>query len=719
MAKESSLTLRICDGIVTYSMYVLVFLLPILFLPWSSDVLDFNKQAILVGLSFLALFAWMAKILISGSFSLNINKMHIAVGVLFLVYLASTVFSVYRYGSLWGWPSSTAESLLSAIGLVIVYFLVSNTFGKKEILTSIILLLAAGLIAALYGVLQLFGFYIIPFNFAKNLAFNSIGQVGSFGLFLALLLPLSMVLLITSKKWIRALCALNVLLAFIAFIIINYKFIWWIVLAGSALVMLLGTLKRNLFSGRWMFLPMFFLVVSLFFIVLSPRIAWLPQVPGEVYVSQKSNLDIDWKALKENAMVGSGPGTFGYNFAKFKDKIFNSGSLWNISFTVGASKVLTSLATTGILGVLAWLAIMAGIAFYGFKNFIFTASVQGSENPELQKEKASLVLGILTALVIESAAFFLYNSNLTLDFLYFLFIGMLVALIFNNSKTYTLEPSSLLTLAVTFVFTLVFIFGLGFLLLDGQRYVADMHYARGVALLRAGNLEGGLQKFEAAASMNSGLDLYFNQLSQLYLLNIKQLLENNEISADERAKKVQGLISNSLNASKIATDLAPKNVSNWIIRGSIYQNLMSLLPDAKDWAIKSYDEAIALDPYNPYLLLQEGVVYYQGKDYKNAQIVLEKAMDLKADYSDVLYFLGLTYDQLGDKNKARDTFTKLLAIVPQNQAQDVQKILDNLKAGRAALAGFGQEAPVATSEPPTTLPTASPTPSPSPTLKTP
>ena len=113
MAKESSITLRICDIIIKYSVYAIIFLIPVLFLPWTADALDFNKQSVLVLLVFVALLSWMLKVLISGKLEINTTPMHIVVGALFVVYLLATIFSTYSYGSFWGWPQVISESLVS------------------------------------------------------------------------------------------------------------------------------------------------------------------------------------------------------------------------------------------------------------------------------------------------------------------------------------------------------------------------------------------------------------------------------------------------------------------------------------------------------------------------------------------------------------------------------------------------------------------------------
>ena len=717
--QQESLTLRVCDFITKYSIYALVFLMPIFFLPWTTEVLDFNKQALLLLLVFVSLFSLLLKILISGKFEINKSFMHTVAGVLFLVYLLATIFSVYRYGSFWGYPQQTSESMLTIVCLLLFYFLVSNIFSKKNILTSLIILSFSAVIAELIGVLQLFGLFIMPFDFTKSAAFNMVGSVGSLGILTAILLPLAIVLLIIAKKWWRVLFISQIILSALVLVLINYPIIWWVVIIGSALTLILGTIKRDLFDGRWMALPMFFLAVSLFFILLNPQINWLPQNTNEIVLLQKTGLDIAVKTIKERPIFGSGLGTFAYDFSKFKNQDFSKSSIWNITFNKSSSKVLNSLATTGVLGFLVLLAFMALPIFYGIKFFIAkkkTNDASGlkkspketlrvpSEIPN--KIYSILLLGLTVVLVEQTIAYFLYNSNIALDFVYFFIIAALIGFISENNpsflrfsgqrKEYMLKSFSLITLITTLVFTLVFIFGMGLLILNGQRYLAEVNYYKGLVAYQSGQKEDGLKKLEAAANLNSESDLYFRQLSQAYLLGLQDELQNTKsVLSDEEKTKIQTLVSNSINAGKIATDLNPQDVKNWSSRGYVFQNLLMVSSDASTWAINSYDSALELDPNNPYLFFQEGSVYLaeainlsetpadKNQLLVKAQEQLEKAIDLNPNYSNALYSLGIVYDSLGQKNKAIDTFTKLQQLNPTTT--DIADILANLKAGKPAL----------------------------------
>src|SRR6185295_8123040 len=113
-----------------------------------------------------------------------------------------------------------------------------------------------------------------------------------------------------------------------------------------------------------------------------------------------------------------------------------------------------------------------------------------------------------------------------LIFVIFLVTAGLVGLVSQQEKQYQLKPSSLTTLITTFVFTVIFIVGIGLIILDGQRYVADVAYAHGLALWEAKQYDSAIKNVETAASLNNSSDLYFRQLSQMYLISLQIELSN-------------------------------------------------------------------------------------------------------------------------------------------------------------------------------------------------
>lgn len=646
---------KICDVVSKYSLYVLVALIPIFFLPFTGDFLDFNKQAILILLTSISLFSWIISVLVSGKLSFNLSKTNIAVAIFFLIAMISVIFSKDKYQSFWGYQTPVTESLLTVIGLCIFYFLVSNIFSKKEIVRSIYIFVSSALLSVLLGIIYLLGLFILPFNFAKSTSFNTIGSLSSFGFFVTALLPLLIILEVFAKKWMKIVFAVGIAFCIISLVFINYFLIWWMVLVGCILVTVFAAIRRKTFDLRWLSIAMFFIVISLFFLILQPSFVFVNR-PTEIYLNQASTLDVAIKTIKSSPLLGSGPGTFVFDFSKFKKVDFNQSQIWNLSFDAGASKFLTNFATTGILGVLSFLAIILVVIFYGVKNILSQIS-----NSKIEDKNNYWLIsgGVLASFTTISIGYLILNSSLSLDFMFFFLMACFISLTFDR-KDYELSPSSLLTLSTTFLFTLFFIFGLGLLILGGQRYVAEIRYYNGVKALSLNQTDKAISSLESAVALNPSMDFYFNQLAQVYILKISEVVADKKLSETDKSKNVQLLISNAINASKIATDISPNNVNNWASRALIYQNLIGTVPGAEDWAITSNETAMKLDPQNPYYLTQKGINLMakasllekdktdeKNKNYEAAKVEFDKAIKLKSDYSLARFQLAMLYQAQG------------------------------------------------------------------------
>jgi len=636
-----------CERISKIALYILIFLMPILFLPWTANVLEFNKQALLIVAVFVASFAWILRGLISGKINLDLSWIHIPVIVLFLIYLVSTIFSLWPYGSFWGWPQTTSESLLSLLGLLLFYFLLINVFEKKEIFYVLSFFVLSVLLATIYGILQFFGKFLIPIDFTKTNSFSTVGGMNNLGIFTASLLPLIVMALVQSKKKLYRVLFLSALIVLFTFLfLINFRITWWLVIAGAVLLVAFGTQKRDVFDNRWLVLPMFFLAVALLLSFLRFQVPGIPQAPLEIFLKHKPSFDIVWQALKEKPVLGTGPGTFIYNFSKYKDISFNQGAFWDSRFDWASSKALTVLGTVGILGTLAFLILIALFAFYGIR-YLFRKEIQSSlvaaENQTSGDSNYWLFgAGVFISFLVLTIGFFLYSSNISIDFLYFLMLGSFVALFSERKKEFILKPSSLITLGVTFVFTIVFIFGLGILILETQRYIASVSYLRGVKLLQNNQTDPAIKQMERSVRMAPGNDFYWRELSQLYLKEINEV-NKTDLPKEEKTKQIQLYINSSVNSAKAATDTNPSNVSNWSVRGFVYQSLIGVVRGAADWAITCYDRAEELEPINPYFPTQAGISFLgkavvSSQEEKNelmqkAKEKFEKALELKPDYS--------------------------------------------------------------------------------------
>ncbi len=103
----------------------------------------------------------------------------------------------------------------------------------------------------------------------------------------------------------------------------------------------------------------------------------------------------------------------------------------------------------------------------------------------------------------------------------------------------------------------------------------------------------------------------------------------------------------------------------------------------------SVEKTIAIEPTNPLLRFQLGLLYYNTKAYRTAATALEQAVTLTPVYANARYFLGLTYEKLGRTAEALEQFKAVAETNPESE--EVKKIIANLNAGRAPLSGIEAE----------------------------
>lgn len=588
------------------------------------------------------------------------HPIHIGVGALVLASGLSAIFSVSGYGSFWGTSQVLAPAFVSVAALAVVYFLVSNTFLKKDISTSVLLLAISSALALAYGILQMFGLHIILFSFAQNNSFNTIGSLGSLGFFAAVLLPLWILFAMSTKSWRRLLYVANIVLTLVVLVAVNYHFVWMVSFLVAVFLIVLWIIKRDVLDTRWIFLPAFFFILSLFFLIVPMQVAWSPQHPVEVSLSQKANMEIGFRSFKSLEFLGVGPTNFGYGFAKYKNPDFNQSPLWNVNFTSGASKVLTALVELGIVGLIILIISMALPVFYGFK---YLLGKQTKQEPGM----AHLSLGLLAVLACQTFGYFLYNGNISLDFIYLLTMASLVVFVAPDSKEYVLKSSSWVTGLTVFMSVAVFMFYAGVLFTEGQRYVADMQYRKGLALYGQNKKDESLQYLKRATKLGHS-DLYYNQLALFSLARVEDYLSGLVKEAPEKQKQaLESLILDAVDSSNLSVALNPQNYENWSTRAYMCQNLLGLAAEAPGCAIQSYERAIALNPNSAYLFLQQGNIYLSQavgaqvqpqKDELLAKAVekFNMALSLKTNYT--VGYLQLSV-ALGLQQKPQESLTVL------------------------------------------------------------
>ncbi len=104
-----------------------------------------------------------------------------------------------------------------------------------------------------------------------------------------------------------------------------------------------------------------------------------------------------------------------------------------------------------------------------------------------------------------------------------------------------------------------------------------------------------------------------------------------------------------------------------------------------DEAIKSIQAGIGVDPANPTLHFQLGLLRYNQKQYLESTVSFERAVILSPYFVNAKYFLGLSYDKINRTTDAIAQFEDIQMLYPNNA--EITLILNNLKAGKDPFEG--------------------------------
>lgn len=689
---------RLFSALTRWSAYLLFFLTPIFLLPWTSNVLEVNKQMLLVLLTAVALMSWLGSMVVQKRLTFKTGWLNLPPALFLLFALVSSIGSLAGYQTWVGQASQEYTSFLTTAVLVFLFYVLMNVRDELPVAGgSMVALFSSAAIAGLLGLLSLGGWFQLPFAFAGTAGFNTVGTVNGFAAFLCAVMFMGIAAWLVSGTRpgvlpeggagmaTRALIAFDVVIALIVMVAVDVSSLWIVSAIGVLALAAFGFFRAAAFPDPRRFsLPLFVLFVSvLLFFFRTPLSLNAPAVVSPSYSASwgiaKAVLSEGWPRL----VAGSGPGTFAFDYALSRPNAVNGTIFWNTHFDRAKSHVLTLLATFGSAGALLWLATMLAVGTSALARLL------------RQKDAASwqttfvLFSGWLALFVTH----LLSSSNVTLSFLLWGVSGLLAAECARSTVETDFGRSPRLGLASSFAFVLVAVAVLATLFVNGGRYAAEMAFAKAVAQDAAG-IDAGevIASVSRAVTLNPLSDVYQRNLASAYLSRARATIASasgKELSADERAAVSQDIAA-AVNASKRATELEPNNASNWSVRAMVYRDVMPFVTNAEDFAAATVQQAIALEPGNPAHLVDLGRIQLavaeratQLKGADNAELAAAAAtsesdnlaaaeqsflaaVELKPDYAVAHYYLAATYEREGRMEDATTRLEALRATAPND-----------------------------------------------------
>ncbi|MBP6979509.1 O-antigen ligase family protein [Candidatus Curtissbacteria bacterium] len=678
---------------------ILFGLVPLFFVPLTSEFYEFNKVLITSLSAAVLLILWLTKSALLGKFKIRTSIIDIAVIIFAFTNILAASFSVDRYVSIAGWYPRFNHSLIFILAVIVIYFVTANNLTKRSTKFTILSIYLSAVLLSIIGLMNYFGLFL-PMSFSQIRSWTPATSINNLGVILTLSVPLGIYLSIKkyspSKSFLSFVFPVSLLPILWCFSLINSLNGWISLIVIIALLALTSrkelAVKKSLILALvalvWMFLTIFAYIPNLNTSTYGKLIKTSDkqtnsniEFPKEVSLPQAESYSVSVGVIRNQnrALIGSGQGTFAYAYTQLKPQSINLTQFWNLRFDQPNSEVLMILAGTGILGIASFILIALIILAKTLKIL-----KNNSEDKLIYKYIALTVL----ILIITSLGN-VYTASISL-----IFFGLLGAI--NNSNSSKSELSlkkskkqskrvkEELSMAVPVILLIPTLVGSIFLFaFIRDSFQAETHFQKSALATSKSDGVEALKEQIAAIKENSAESVYRKQLIVTYMALARSILQNAQSNADpnstesplteQEEKDITSLISQAIEQGKIITGYQTNiqsgtsnlNVGNWESLSQVYRSLIGIGKDAEQHALKAQQQAIALDPQNPLLYINLGRTFLAlgitDSAITNFEIAIQKKPDYPVGYIALAEALKNRPDSAAKRATALETALNLLS----------------------------------------------------------
>ncbi len=695
MKKKTQIILR---KISQYCIYAILFITPILFLPFTSDYFEFNKSVLFIALTLIGLTFWTISLDPDEEISLWKSKLDKPTAILFATALIGLLLSQHHITSLIGFSGTLSNSFLLLVILIAFAFLVRNTLiGQKSIHRAFWFLVASGTTVAIITVLQYWGIFIFKYleilRFTTYRTFTTLGYEVVLPFFLVSLIPIEMYLLFNYNKNIKHKIVLRLILFTILYaIILSSGKVWtWpahTTIPSSALIIwiMIKTYGKKFKLDKKILPPLTILLSLLFLLHNIPAIENKIVTTQSFYSTQpKLSLSTSWKTLTsqysnsaKDIIFGGGPDTYAYTFTKNKPASYSNSENAGIRFARSSTQVIEIASNYGILGIAAWGAFI--YLFYLLIKKIFTTKRESEYSFILETlciELAILLLaGFMTfyTSIIWIMIWLCIGLISTLYVLHFPREAERTALSLALSKeSLTVNKQNVLP-RISQILAILTTIGTIFIL--SKLYIGESYYLVGQNAITIGaendaemivNYMQSNNYFSDAIRFFKLRDDYYSDRSIVVINFLKKSVDiDNQEGEFEAFSSEQNQLKNlSIDSLKSAVNLNPINVRNFKAAVYIYETLVQLTGgEYATELLGATNSGLVLDPNDPELHHKKGVLLYLA-NRDGAVEEIEKAIELDSLYIQARFDLATILQASGDFGSAQNQLEQILQILEE------------------------------------------------------
>ena len=670
---------------------------------------------------------WLIKMAINRKAGIVKTPLDIPLLLFFLSQVVSTIFSIDRHVSIWGYYSRFNGGLLSTISYILLYYAFVTNFPKEKIKKLLVLTLSSATLVSLYGTLEHFGIdKNIWVQDVQNRVFSTLGQPNWLAAYLAVLIPITIGLTLnkfSNSIGLPARIATQSVAGGLGYLVIGLLFyvtllftksrsgflgfgitnvIFWILLFikyKKEIIKALLIFNFSLLIFNFIFGAPFeqinrFTLPELLKNQSSLTKTSQDEKPTKSYGSSVIDVGITesgtirqivWKGainiFRHYPLFGTGVETFAFSYYQFRPIEHNMTSEWDFLYNKAHNEYLNFAANSGIFGLGSYLLLILGFIWWNIRSMGIRNQESGirnceSENTNNQKFLIhnsyflipSLFTGWLSILITNYFGF----SVVIIQLLFFLIPAISFMLITKaNNKEQITENKDIRAMQYIFI-SGVFLVICYLLFVICRLWYADMIFTTGYNAVRSQDYVSAYQSLKKAITLNKNEPLYYDEFSYPAAMLAMALSDDKQATLSAQIKEEAIL------ASNIATTISPQNVNFWKTQTRVYFALYQIDPKYLSNAALSLEKARSLSPTDPKITYNLALIYDKMERRKEAIELLAESVKLKPDYRDAYFALALFYERDKQTDKAKEMLRFILEKINPSD-EDAKKKLEELK----------------------------------------
>lgn len=614
---------KIYKKTISFFYKLLFFLTPLIFLPFTSEVFEFNKLVFIYFSALTILFLWILRSLTERKIIFSRTILDLPLLFFILSQAVSTYFSIDTRTSIFGYYSRFNGGLLSSTAYSVLYWGYVSNIANKESRVMLRNAIFSGLILSLWAGFEHFGkspsCFILKGEFGTDCwvqdvthrAFASFGQPNWLAAWLVTITALSFLMF----KGKLSILIFGLIYSAVLFTKSRSGVLGFLI---AYLVYLFLTRKRVAFLGIFIIA-----IISAVFgtpwtnsVITKDRAYKKPS--ADVLITESSDIrKIIWRGafdiFRDYPLFGSGVETFAFSYYKYRPVEHNLTSEWNYIYNKAHNEYLNYLATTGIFGFLAYMLIVAA----SIKMIVVSKS----------DYKNALLAGYLGLLITNFFGFSVVSTSVT----FFLYPALCKKNDNSKDKVLKIKKGSI-AFGMSFL-TIAYIFGL---VLIARYFAADIYYAKATKSLSRKNYAESEYFFNKALGLNN---------EPLYWAHFSSASSAKALDEFLSGIDYQESAANAEYASEKAFSQSPRNIKILQIISNSYADMSQIDGEYLLKSIEILERMIDLSPTDPRNYYVLALSYARTGNFEKAIEHLKKACLLKPDYEKAFVLLSVLYAQ--------------------------------------------------------------------------